>query len=119
MKTRKIQRKTITIPGRYFTGRGSPKDVIIADLSPGGCRFTVSEQGLIPGTRLQIFIGNTGPFHAVVKWAAKGEVGLTFATPIDEEQFERFKNSHVPDFTNGEATGSFEEVPDALPNRFC
>ena len=119
MQTRKIPRKTITIPGRYFTGRGTPTDVVIADLSTGGCRFAVPQGGLVPGTRVQIFVGSAGPFHGTVKWAAKGEVGLTFVTPIPEEQFEHFKHSHVPYFARDGATGSFEEVPETLPNRFC
>ena len=119
MQTRKIPRKTITIPGRYFTGRGTPTDVVIADLSVKGCRFAVPEGGLVPGTRVQIFIGKAGPFHGTVKWATNGEVGLTFVTPIPDEQYDSFQNSHVPYLGRGDSGAAFDEVPEALPNRFC
>lgn len=119
MQTRKIPRKTISIPGRYFTGRGAPADVIVRDLSTGGCRFDTDRPDLAPGTRMQLYLGKSGPHHAIVKWGGKGEVGVTFSVPLDEGLFEGFKSSHVPDLPENTRAGEFDDMPEHLPNRFC
>ena len=119
MQTRKKPRKTITIPGRYFTGLGTPKDVTIADLSPGGCKFEADERGLVPGARIQLYVAKTGPHHAVVKWRSDGEVGVTFASPLSDEQFASFESSHVPDSALDIGEAAFDDMPASLPHRFC
>lgn len=107
------------MPGRYFTGLGAPVDVKLTDLSEGGCRFATGGRMLPLGHNLQIYIGNSGPHLASVKWADRGEVGITFASPLDTEQFSRFQNSHVPDGTFDTQSAEFETMPESAPRRFC
>ena len=121
MQTRQTQRKTITLAGRYFSGAGEPVDVLIRDLSIGGCRFDATGPHLVQNTRLQIFLEGSGPHYAMVKWAADGEVGITFITPLSEELFARFQNSHVAlhDKERTRTSSDFDPMPQSLPRRFC
>ncbi|MBV7265282.1 PilZ domain-containing protein [Erythrobacter ani] len=119
MQTRKKPRKTITLPGRYFTGLGSPVDVILTELSVGGCRFPASGKKLIPGAPLQIYVGTSGPHRANIRWAENGEVGVTFTVPLTEQQISEFDSSDLPAFSGKTGADEFEELPGARPHRFC
>ena len=119
MRTRKTPRKAINVPGRYFTGLGDPVDVTLGDLSEGGCRFPIEAHKLNIGAPLQIYIAGSGPHRAAVRWIDDGQVGVTFATPLSTEQFEKFEGSHVPDLSSDAIPGEFEIASDALPQRFC
>lgn len=129
MRTRQTQRKTISLPGRYFTGRGSPVDVQLGDLSVGGCRFAIGSDPLPLGAPVQIFVEGAGPYRAIVKWVEGGEAGVTFTVPLTDEQFANFRNSHVPGFpapdsrvhdnSSRDTLASAEAMPKALPQRFC
>lgn len=119
MRTRKTTRKTITLPGRYFTGLGVPEDVVLSDLSTGGCRFHIGDRKVTLGAPIQIFVAGTGPHRATVKWVKDGEVGLTFTMPLSESQFAGFQASHIPDPAAAITSGDFEDMSDARPQRFC
>ncbi len=119
MRTRQTKRKIIELPGRCYTGQGTPQDVILKDLSVGGCRFETQSVKLGLGSRLQIYIAGTGPHHASVTWVEKGEVGITFRTPLSEEKFEGFQSSHVPVYSQSSG-GAFDAMPeDQSTRRFC
>ncbi|MFL0354904.1 PilZ domain-containing protein [Erythrobacter sp. GH1-10] len=119
MRTRKNQRRSITLPGRYMTSLGTPEDVVLTDLSVGGCRFAMGSRKLTLGTPLQIYVAGSGPHRAVIKWVDKGEVGVTFSTPLSESEFETFQGSHVPDLAAQGMPGDFEPLTDTRPQRFC
>ncbi len=119
MQTRQTNRKPITLAGRYFTGQGTPTDVTITDLSSGGCRFASRSPFLTRGARVQIYLEKSGPHHALVKWIEDGEIGVTFNTPLSEDDFATFQNSHVPAVAEDRRAGAFEDMPKSLPNRFC
>lgn len=119
MRTRQTLRKNITLPGRYFTGLGTPEDVTLSDLSVGGCRFALGERGLKLGAPVQIYVGKTGPHHASVKWVKDGEAGVTFTKPLSDDLFTSFQASHIPDAANGNVMDEFEDMTGAKPQRFC
>lgn len=119
MQTRQTQRKTLNLPGRYFTGSGVPVDVALTDISVGGCRFKSDSAKLALGTRLQIYIAGSGPHHATIKWVSKGEVGITFTHPLTDEKLDEFKSSHIPDLASNIAAGDFDPMPAGRPQRFC
>ncbi|BDI60046.1 PilZ domain-containing protein [Qipengyuania nanhaisediminis] len=118
MRTRSNTRKPITIPGRYFTGLGTPEDVAIADLSPGGCRFASRARRIAPGSPIQIFIGAAGPYQAVVKWVEAGEIGAAFSHPLGDDEFRQFQSTHVPDRASEVITGEFVDTR-SMPQRLC
>lgn len=119
MRTRKTPRKSINVPGRYFTGLGDPVDVTLSDLSEGGCRFPAGSHKLTVGAPVQIYVAGSGPHRAAIRWIDDDNVGVTFAVPLTPEQVEKFKGSHVPDTSADATPGDFEIIPDALPQRFC
>ena len=55
----------------------------------------------------------------MIKWVDKGEVGVTFSTPLSESEFETFQGSHVPDLAAQGMPGDFEPLTDTRPQRFC
>lgn len=119
MRTRKSLRKNINLPGRYFTGAGEPQDIVLRDLSPGGCRFSTGLRRLTPGSPLQIYVAGTGPHRAIVKWVADGEAGLGFLVPLPEGQFGGFQSSHIPDPSDRNVNASFDDISQTKPQRFC
>lgn len=119
MRTRQDNRKQISLPGRFSTGLGEPRDVVLRDLSCGGCRIEVPSAQIAPGAPLQIYVGQTGPHRAVVRWAKDGELGLSFRTPLSEQQFSSFQASHIPDSADQNPSAAFEELADMTPQRFC
>ena len=119
MQTRKTNRKTITLAGQYFAGLGAPVDVTITDLSPRGCRFATSSRNLARGTRLQIYLEGSGPHAAMLKWIENGEVGVTFVTPLTDELFRKFQNTHVPIPGANREAREYLATPRGAPNRFC
>lgn len=119
MRTRQTNRKHISLPGRFSTGLGEPQDVVLRDLSCGGCRFAAGSQKIAPGAPLQIYVGQTGPHRAIVRWAKEGEVGLGFLKPLTQQQFESFQASHIPDSTNANPQAAFEDMGDLTSQRFC
>ena len=44
MKTRQTKRKQSNVPGRYLAGSGEPQDVVLRDVSVGGCRFEMGRR---------------------------------------------------------------------------
>ena len=118
MRTRQSERKTITLPGRYLTDYGMPADVLLTDVSAGGCRFKTDTSRLSVGTPLQIVIDGNGPHHATIKWVRQGEVGVTFNHRLAQDVLDQFRHSHVG-VAAGAAGDRFDETTGALPRRFC
>ena len=120
MQTRQTSRKTISLPGRYFTGRGVPTGVTLKDLSVGGCRFAMAPSArLALGVPIQIYIAGTGPHHARAKWVEDGEAGITFSQPLADEQFEKFQNGDFADLPDDTKADTFESMASGRPHRFC
>lgn len=119
MRTRQANRKLISLPGRFSTGLGEPQDVILRDLSCGGCRFEHGAQKVAPGAPMQIYVGQTGPHRAIVRWVQGGEVGLGFEKPLSEQQFRSFQSTHIPDSADVAANAAFDEIGEMTPQRFC
>lgn len=122
MQTRKKTRRNINLPGRYFTGTGQPVDVVLRDVSEGGCRFPLGSLDLATGSPIQIFIGALGPYRGTVRWIGNGEVGVNFTTPLSAEVVARFQSSHIPDPSGEQPTGTFAPMSPGEggpPRRFC
>lgn len=119
MQTRQNPRRNINIPGRYSTGVGSPVDVVVTDISEGGCRFPNDAPNLAVGMPMQIFIAGSGPHRATVRWIEQGEAGIVFTVPFSEESIADFKSGNIPDIDMAAHPSDFEAMPDMQPRRFC
>jgi len=89
-------RYPVSVPGRYRLGRGVPRDVMVLDLSEGGCRFFDKFGTLREGATLTFRIGSIGPIPAVVAWSTGQEVGVNFENDLYGPVFE-----HIRDQLNG------------------
>jgi len=119
MQTRQKPRKTLTVPGRYSTGRGDQAQVRLSDLSVSGCRFAVAGDAPPSGSLVQVIIADRGPYRAEVKWRSDDEIGVHFVTPLMPEAFDEFRNSHVFDFSDEGEPADFAPMQGQTPKRFC
>ena len=87
MNKRGNDRHQVQIQGRYRTGRGAPRDVVVKDLSLTGCKIFDRFSSLEPGGYVSIRIGSIGPIEARVRWREHSTVGLAFDNPIHPSVF--------------------------------
>ena len=119
MQTRQAPRRKINIPGRYFTGLGDPVDVILSDISDGGCRFPAGTFGPNLGQAIQIYVGPSGPHKAAVTWVKDGEIGITFRRRLPADLVAGLHSSHIPDTRIMSAADAFEAMDEEPTRRFC
>ena len=122
MQTRQLPRRKINLPGRYFTGQGVPTDVILRDISEGGCRFPAGAFRPNLGQAIQIYVGPTGPHKATITWAKDGEIGITFRRKLPADLVASFQSSHIPDPSSisvADAFEAFDAADDQSTRRFC
>ena len=93
MDQRGNERHPVVIQGRYRTGRGVPRDVLVKDLSLTGCcifdRFSTPN----PGAYISIRIGSIGPISAKVQWRNNSDVGLAFDTPLHSSVLQHMRET--------------------------
>jgi hypothetical protein len=85
---RREPRITVSIQGRYRTGSGIARDVIVSDLSTMGCKFYDRFSNLKEDSRLTLRIGNIGPIDAVVRWRAGQIIGVKFDDALNPSVFD-------------------------------
>ncbi len=93
MKSRQSTRYPVEIEGRYWTGNGLARDVLIKDLSIDGCSMLVPFCNLEPGAVISIKIGSLGPIHARVRREIKGGVGLQFVKPLQPSDLNQMRST--------------------------
>lgn len=91
MEKRDDFRHTVNIQGRYRTGRGFARDVVVTDLSRTGCRIFDRFSSLSEDGYISIRIGSIGPIEARIRWREHSTVGLEFADPIHPAVFEHMR----------------------------
>lgn len=90
---RENDRHLVQIQGRYRTGRGAARDVVVTDLSLTGCRIFDRFSSLSDGAYISIRIGSIGPIEARVRWREHGTVGLAFDNPIHPSVLEYMRTT--------------------------
>lgn len=88
MQARKSSRVKTDADATCKNPRGFSWDVLLADLSTGGCRVDDPRHGLELGSHIQLMIAETGPYTAEVAWRQGDRVGLEFLTKLDPETFD-------------------------------
>jgi hypothetical protein len=86
--TRRNERHPVEIQGRYRTGSGQPRDVIVTDLSKSGCRIFDRFCNLDLGRFITLRIGSIGPIDAKVVWRKSDVAGLQFGNDIHPQVLE-------------------------------
>lgn len=102
---RREPRIPVSIQGRYRTGSGLAKDVVVSDLSGSGCKFYDRFTNLKLDDRLTIRVGSIGPIDGVVRWRAGQIIGIKFAAPLHSSVLEHMVST-ISDWT---------APPDSLP----
>lgn len=82
VKERSEPRIAVSIQGRYRTGSGIARDVIVSDISAMGCKIYDRFSNLEKDARLTIRIGSIGPLDAVVRWRTGQLIGVKFDTAL-------------------------------------
>lgn len=71
-------------------------DVVLADLSQGGCRFADPRGILRKGARVELFIAGNGPHHAHIRWAEQGEAGVAFDRALNDQLLDCLQRGVTP-----------------------
>src|SRR5687767_4919258 len=89
-------RESVIIPGRCQVGERAAEEVLVTDLSARGCRLRGNSIGVTKAEPVQLWLGETGPIAAKLKWVKKGSIGLAFEAPLDEEVLRPLLDAPVP-----------------------
>ncbi len=79
---RREPRHKVSMQGRYRSGSGLSRDVVVTDLSIAGCKIEDRLNNLHPGNIISIRIGNIGPLTGAVMWLDNATAGIQFESPI-------------------------------------
>jgi hypothetical protein len=82
-------RESVAIPGTYQVGERPAEPVLVTDLSAYGCRLRGDSVGVTKSEPVMLWLGETGPIGAKLKWVKKGSLGLAFDDALDDNLLER------------------------------
>jgi len=85
---RRVRRDEVILAGSALTLKMS-RQVVVADVSPGGARLQGRELNTLDPNVL-LSVGDTDLF-ANVAWANRGECGVTFEEPLSAEMVDHIK----------------------------
>ena len=89
-------RESVVIPGRCQVGERAAEEVLVTDLSARGCRLRGNSIGVTKAEPVQLWLGETGPVAARLKWIKKGSIGLAFESPLDEDVLQPLLDAPAP-----------------------
>ena len=93
---RAAPRESVVIPGRCQVGERAVEEVLVTDLNARGCRLRGNSIGVTKAEPVQLWLGETGPVAARLKWIKKGSIGLAFESPLDEDVLQPLLDAPVP-----------------------
>jgi hypothetical protein len=96
MEKRADERTAVNLAGRCRAGEREIQDVLVTDLGPAGCRMLGLSAGVTKSDRLDLWLGDAGPFSARLKWAKRGLLGVEFDRPLDSGLLETLANADPP-----------------------
>lgn len=107
--------------GRYRTGNGIARDVMVTDLSTKGCKLFDKFSSLSAGNYLTIRVGSVGPLEAEVRWVEASTVGIKFRKPLHQSVLDHMRNTiegwHIPSQQTEESSPPRKQnAPSAPPN---
>jgi hypothetical protein len=83
LERRVDERTAVNLAGRCRAGEREIQDVLVTDLGAAGCRLLGLSAGITKSDRLELWLGESGPFAARLKWAKRGLLGVEFDRPLD------------------------------------
>lgn len=83
VERRADERAAVNIAGRCRAGDRETQEVLVTDLGAAGCRLLGLSAGVTKSDRLELWLGEAGPFAARLKWAKRGLLGVDFERPLD------------------------------------
>lgn len=92
-KERAEERTAVSIAGRCRAGDREIQDVLIMDLAAHGCRLLGLSVGVTKNDALELWLGETGPVAARLKWVKRGSLGVEFDAPLDGDVLERLADA--------------------------
>lgn len=116
---RREYRHLVSLQGRYRSGTGVARDVVVLDLSTHGCKFFDRFCNLRVGSHLSMRVGNVGPLSAMVKWVEAQHVGVEFENPLHTSVLEHMCTTisgwQPPAFQAPQPTQTKRGTEQALP----
>jgi hypothetical protein len=81
-------RSAVVIPGQCQVGERPAEEVLVTDLSAMGCRLRGNSIGVTKAEPVQLWLGDSDPIAARLKWIKKGSIGLAFDLALDDSVLE-------------------------------
>ena len=81
-------RESVAIPATCQVGERPAEAVLVTDLSADGCRLRGDSIGVTKSEPVKLWLGETGPIGAKLKWVKKGSLGLAFDNELDDNLLE-------------------------------
>lgn len=89
-------RAPVVIPARCQVGERAVEEVLVTDISARGCRLRGNSIGVTKAEPVQLWLGDSGPVAAKLKWVKKGSLGLAFEAVLDETLLEALLAAPAP-----------------------
>jgi hypothetical protein len=90
---RREDRFDVDLQGRYRTGSGIARDVVVSDLSTRGCKFFDKHCNIDVGAAISIKVGSIGPLTARVRWVTGQTVGVEFDSKLHESVLDHMRTT--------------------------
>ena len=100
---RREQRLTLAMPARCRMLSGFTEDVVIRDISEGGCRIASTVLRLRAGDRVVLRTAGLEGLSGMIRWCEGNEAGVAFERPLYiavvehlHREYVTFLPAHVP-----------------------
>lgn len=94
-EARSDRRLTLAMPARCRMLSGFTEDVVVRDVSQGGCRIASRVMNLRPGDRVLLRPPGMESLVGAVRWCEGGEAGVEFEHPLHVAVVEHLHRQYV------------------------
>ena len=95
LRARRTLRSVVVVPAACERPWGRVESVLLADISPGGCRIDALCAPLDRGARVLIRTADLVGAAGTVRWAENASAGIQFDAPLAAETVYHLERSYV------------------------
>jgi len=96
LEKRADERTAVNLAGRCRAGDRDEQEVLVTEIGAAGCRMLGLSAGVTKSDRLELWLGDSGPFAAKLKWAKRGLFGIEFERPLDAALVQSLASADAP-----------------------
>src|SRR5437870_2857948 len=89
-------RQPVRIPASCQVGDRAAEDVIVTDISEGGCKLRLVSIGVTKSEPVMLQFGDEPPISGRLKWVKQASLGIAFDRAVADDQLARIMQL-IPD----------------------